>query len=83
MSVRILWRSLLVLGAVAFLYLILWELPQWQVPIPEVTEFDDRIKLIELRNKVRGTLAQIIGGFGILSPSTKTLSTITVFTPGS
>jgi uncharacterized protein YjbI with pentapeptide repeats len=57
--------TIVALTAVIF---ALWMIPQWQVPIPEDPKllFENRIKLIELRDKARGTLAQIIGGLIVL-----------------
>lgn len=51
-----------VAGSVLVLLFILWKVPQWQVADPSLSAKDR----IELENKARATLAQIVGGMFIL-----------------
>ena len=53
---------LLVLGALAAIAIVLWQVPEWQVP-EGVTDPKGRA---ELANEFRKTIAQIVGGLVII-----------------
>jgi hypothetical protein len=61
-AIRIAWMSAAGLLVLAVVCLALWKIPQWQVADPTLTVKDR----LELQDKARGTLAQIIGGMVIL-----------------
>jgi hypothetical protein len=60
-------RVLVGVASAATLVLILWLVPKLQLPPPDVagaaSDLEARISLIDLENRLRATLSQIVGGF--------------------